>query len=538
MASLDLAINLRSTASSWLSVAINQKTETILIVSLALFAILWYTWTAKKSSKGKFPLPPGPRGLPLVGYLPFLTSDLHHDFGKLAKTYGPIMKLRLGSKLCIVVSSPEFAKEVMRDQDPTFANRDVPVAALAMNYDGKDIGWAPNGPHLRLLRRVCSRELMSNKSLDSVYHLRRREVRQMVRDVSSNINSSIDLSELTFLTVLNVLTSTVWGGTLDGEGRRTIAAEFRQWTQEAMALCAKPNISDLFPVVARFDLQGVVREMNKLAVWMDKVFESVIGQRRKMDSAEGEEKNKKEESNKDFLHLLLQLTEEGEGDRKTPFTVTDLKALLLDMMVAGTDTTSTMVAWAMGELLRHPHVMKKVQEELEQVVGINNVVEEPDLPKLRYLDAVLKETHRLHPALPLLVSRSPSETCVVGGYTVPKGCQVMVNAWAIQRDPKTWDDPLEFKPERFLTEEYNKCEIRGTDYRYVPFGSGRRICVGLPLAERMLPYVVASLVHSFEWRWPEGTNYEFAEKFGIVTKQAVPLVAIPSPRLSNPDLYA
>ncbi|XP_077235491.1 flavonoid 3'-monooxygenase CYP75B137-like [Tasmannia lanceolata] len=536
MASLsELETKLKSTISSWLSQVANQKAETILLFSLALFAIAWYTWLAKKSSKGKFPLPPGPRGLPLLGYLPFLTSDLHHCFGKLSQTYGPIMKLRLGSKLCIVVSSPALAKEVMREQDPTFANRDVPVAALAMNYNGKDIGWAPNGPHLRLLRRVCSRDLMSNKSLDSVYHLRRQEVRQMVRDVHSSINGPVDLSELTFLTVLNVLTSTVWGGTLDGEGRRTIAAEFREWTQDAMALCAKPNISDLFPVLARFDIQRVVREMNKLAEWMDKVFDTIIGQRREMDSKEGEKKGNKEES-KDFLKLLLELTE--DGDRKTPFTVTDLKALLLDMMVAGTDTTSTMVAWAMGELLRHPQEMKKVQEELEQVVGMNNVVEEPDLPKLRYLDAVLKETHRLHPALPLLVSRSPSETCVVGGFTVPKGCQVMVNAWAIQRDPKVWSNPLEFKPERFLTEEYSKCEIRGTDYRYVPFGSGRRICVGLPLAERMLPFVVASLVHSFEWRWPEGTNYEFAEKFGIVTKQAVPLVAIPSPRLSNPELYA
>ncbi|XP_077242868.1 7-ethoxycoumarin O-deethylase-like [Tasmannia lanceolata] len=535
MASFHLATKLSSIPSLLLSEAFNQKTETILVLSLALFfSIAWYVWMAKNSSKGKFPLPPGPRGLPLIGYLPFLSTDLHRDFGKLAETYGPILKLRLGTKTCIVVSSPTLAKEVMREQDPTFANRDVPAAALAMNYDGQDIGWAPNGPHLHLLRRVCSRDLLSNKSLDSVYHLRRREVRQMVRDVSSMINSSIDLSELTFLTVLNVLTSTVWGGTLDGEGRRTIAAEFRQWTQEAMALSAKLNISDLFPILAPLDLQGTVRKMKKLAVWMDNVFDSIIGQRREMDSVQGEEENQKEES-KDFLHLLLQLRE--AGDRKTPFTVTDLKALLLDMMVAGTDTTSTMVAWAMGELLRHPQIMKKVQEEIEQVVGMNNIVEEPHLPKLRYLDAVLKETHRLHPALPLLMSRSPSETCVVGEYTVPKGCQVLINAWVIQRDPKTWDNPLEFKPERFLTEEYNKCEIRGTDYRFVPFGAGRRICVGLPLAERMLPYVVASLVHSFEWRWPEGTNYEFAEKFGIVTKQAVPLVAIPSPRLSNPELY-
>ncbi|XP_077232537.1 7-ethoxycoumarin O-deethylase-like [Tasmannia lanceolata] len=500
MAALDLARELISNVSFFPTEVGNQNSGTKILVSIALFLIAWYVWTAKKSSKGHFPLPPGPRGLSLVGFLPFLNEELHHQFEKLAKIYGPIMNVRLLNKNVIVVSSPKLAREVMGDQDPIFANRDVTAAALAMNYNGADIG----------------------------------EVRQAVRELYSKIKTPINLSEITFQIVLNLLISTTWGATLDGEGRRTLAKEFRQWTQDALVLQTKFNVSDLFPLIARFDIQGIVREMNKLSVWLDSDFDSIIDQWRKMDSAVGGDEKKKE--GKDFMHLLLQLTE--DEDRKTPFNVTNMKAMIVDLLVGGTDTTSTMVAWSMGELLKHPHIMRKVQEELEQVVGKNSIVEESHLHELHYLDAVLKETHRLHPALPfLLVPRSPSETCVVGGYRVPKGSKIFVNAWVIHRDPMVWKDPLEFKPERFLTEEFKKCDIRGTDYRFIPFGSGRRTCVGLPLAERMYPYVLASLIHSFDWRWPDGTNYEFEDKFGIVTKQAVPLVAIPTPRLSNPKLY-
>ncbi|XP_077214528.1 cytochrome P450 superfamily protein [Tasmannia lanceolata] len=118
---------------------------------------------------------------------------------------------------------------------------------------------------------------------------------------------------------------------------------------DALVLQTKFNVSDLFPLIARFDVQGIVREMNKLSVWLDNVFDSIIDQRRKMDSAEGGDEKKKE--GKDFMHLLLQLTE--DEDRKTPFNVTNMKAMILDLLVGGTDTTSTMVAWSMGELLKH-----------------------------------------------------------------------------------------------------------------------------------------------------------------------------------------
>ncbi|KAL0409538.1 UNVERIFIED_CONTAM: cytochrome [Sesamum radiatum] len=180
--------------------------------------------------------------------------------------------------------------------------------------------------------------------------------------------------------------------------------------------------------------------------------------------------------------------------------------------------------------------MENVQNELSEMVGLNTEVEEFHIPKLKYLEAALKETMRLHPVVPLLVPRSPTQTSTVGGYTIPKRTRIFINVGWIQRDPSIWDSPSEFKPERFLHES-EKFDFSGNNFYYLPFGSGRRICAGLPLAERMLMYVLASLLHSFEWKLPDGETIDMPNKFGIVLRKNTPLLAIPMPRLSEPNLY-
>lgn len=201
-------------------------------------------------------------------------------------------------------------------------------------------------------------------------------------------------------------------------------------------------------------------------------------------------------------------------------------------MTGGTDTTATSAEWVMTEVLHNREVMQKVQKELEDVVGLNNIVEEYHLPKLKYLDAVVKEAARLHPALPLLLPRRPSEPCKVAGYTIPKDSKIFINVWAIQRDPQLWENALEFKPERFLNEP-GKWDFSGNNFQYLPFGSGRRICAGLPLAEKMLLYILASLLHSFDWQPTETKEADFSEKFGVVMRKSKPLLAIPTNRSSS-----
>ncbi|KAK9276587.1 hypothetical protein L1049_006122 [Liquidambar formosana] len=364
-----------------------------------------------------------PRGLPIVGYLPFLGSDIHRTFTHLAGVYGPIYKLWLGSKLCVVLNSPSLVREVVRDQDTTFADRDSLIASLTISYGGNDIAFSSYGPEWRKLRKIFVREMLSNASLDACYALRREEVKKTIRDVYDKIGTPVKIGELTLLTVINAVMSMVWGGTVQGEKGSDIGAKFREVLSEIMVLLAKPNVSDFFPRIARFDVEGIEKRMKNHLHWCDRIFNSAIDQRRNMDGAIEEGAGKNEER-KDFLQYLLEL-KEREG-AATSITLTQLKALLMDIVIGGTDTTATMVEWAMAELMMNPEVMKNVNEELNEVVGLNNTVEEFHLPKLRYLDAVVKEALRLHPAIPLLVPRRPSQTCNVGGYTVPKGAKIFL----------------------------------------------------------------------------------------------------------------
>ncbi|KAH7668543.1 Cytochrome P450 E-class group I protein, partial [Dioscorea alata] len=443
-----------------------------------------------------------------------LNPELHTHFATLAKTHGPIFAIKLGNRLAIVIGGVDMAKEVLRVQDDNFANRIIPAAAKTMEYIKSNIVSSPNGPTLRLLRKICVREMLGKASLDRM------------------AGEAVDVGAQMFLMVMNVITSMLWGGVVEGEEKRKeVRKEFREVVGDITEMLGKPNLSDFFPRLERFDVQGIQRKMKEKLVRLDGIFERIIEERKK-NGGDGCE-------DKDFLGFMLRMEKDGGADDNsksgttTPFTINHVKALLMDMVFGGTETTSNTVEWAMAELIQKPEMMKKAQQELEQVVGKDNMVEESHLPKLTYLGSVIKEVLRLHPALPLLVPHCPSSTCTINGYTIPQGSQVFVNVWAIHRDPAIWENPLEFKPERFLGIDGSKWDFTGNDFRYFPFGSGRRICAGIPMAERIVGYALASLLHSFDWNLPEGTKLDLSERFGIVLKKATPLVAVPTPKLSR-----
>ncbi|XP_048141065.1 flavonoid 3'-monooxygenase CYP75B137-like isoform X1 [Rhodamnia argentea] len=517
--------------------AIPRATTTLLVIAITAF--IFFAWfRRRKNTMG--PLPPGPRGVPFLGYLPFLGTHLHQKFSELAETYGPIYKLQLGSKLYIVVNSASLAKEIVRDQDMMFANRDPNIAAAIATYGARDIAFSSQGPYWRNLRKLFVRQIMSNGSLEACYDLRRREVRKALSDLYRKSGVPVDIGEWALLILINAVMAMLWGGTLKGEKCEAMGAEFRKVVARLMVLLGSPNVSDFFPALAWLDLQGVERDIKRVHQWLDAFLQSVVdcateGRTNELfQQKEGEPKTN--EQKKDFLQIFLDMEMDLEDDLSTKDKNGALKAILTDIVIGGTDTTSTMVEWVMTELLLNRNVMNRVVHELTEVVGNDKMVEEHQLPKLKYLNAVIKEAFRLHPALPLLVPRTPDSTCAIGGYTIPKGSNIFLNMGYIHKDPKIWDKPSDFRPERFL-EDPSEYDLSGNNFMYMPFGSGRRICAGLPLAERMLAYVLASLLHSFEWELPLGTELELLDKFGIVVKKMNPLVAIPRPRLSTPELY-
>ncbi|XP_060180785.1 geraniol 8-hydroxylase-like isoform X2 [Lycium barbarum] len=200
-----------------------------------------------------------------------------------------------------------------------------------------------------------------------------------------------------------------------------------------------------------------------------------------------------------------------------------------DLFGAGTDTTTSTLEWAMTEILKQPRIMKKAQAELAEIIGKGKPIEEIDVSRLSYLQCIIKETLRMHPPVPLLLPRRVEQDVELCDYIIPKGSQVLVNVWAIGRDSTFWDDPLVFKPERFWSSDL---DMRGKDFELLSFGAGRRICPGLPLALRMVPVMLGSLLNSFNWKLEadiEPMELDMEEKFGITLAKAHPLRAIPSP---------
>lgn len=203
------------------------------------------------------------------------------------------------------------------------------------------------------------------------------------------------------------------------------------------------------------------------------------------------------------------------------------------MFTAGTDTTTSTLEWAMAELLHNPAAMKKLQTELRNAIPPENSLEESHLQSLPYLAAVVKETLRLHPPLPFLFPRMALKPCTLLGYRIPAETQVLVNVWAIGRDPTNWRDASVFSPERFLEPGGGGGkDFKGQHYDFLPFGSGRRMCPAVPLAARVLPMALGSLILAFDWALPDGATPEemdMSEQMGITLRKAVPLVAVPVP---------
>ncbi|KAJ0497873.1 putative cytochrome P450 [Helianthus annuus] len=269
--------------SWWWEMSNNNNLALCIIITLTLLiilAILWFKFTLSTTSNGAPSLPPGPYSLPIVGYLPFLGPDLHKQFTNMARTYGPIFKFYIGSKLHVVVNTPDLAKIVVRDQDEIFANHNLTVAASIITYGGQDIAWAHNNAHWRNLRKMFVHEVLSNKNLDACSPFRRDEVRKTIKNVYCKIGTKVNISEISFSTEANVVTNMVWENSANhGAKDGHLGFELQMVVSKIVELLGKPNMSDYFPSLAWFDLQGVERDMKAQLKKIDQILERIIDDR-------------------------------------------------------------------------------------------------------------------------------------------------------------------------------------------------------------------------------------------------------------------
>eukprot|EP01018_Ginkgo_biloba_P018190 Gb_34291 [translate_table: standard] len=494
---------------------------------VSLLFLVFNVWDIAYRKKAK--LPPGPPGWPVVGNLFQIGNMPNESLFHLAKKYGPIITLHLGVKTTIVVSSPDMAKEVLKIHDQVLSGRTVIEAAKCASYGESSVVWNACGPRWRMLRRICNTELFSAKRLEALQHLRRDQVFRMVGLIyEDHLNGkSVSIGHTVFLTGVNLLGNMIFSQNMFGRDSEA-GEEFKEAVAQLMELGGVANLADFFPWLRFLDPQGVSRGTTKYLKFIFGLFEKFIKER--LASRQNGSYGSGGAHEKDLLDVLLDSRSDGGGDN-VKFTEKEMTRFVYDMFVAGSETTSTTIEWAMAELIRNPHTLKRVQAELEEVVGRHRKVEESDTERLPYLHAVVKEVFRLHPSAPLLIQHRAESSCEIAGFVIPKGAEVLVNVWAIGRDPNIWKEPLTFDPERFWESEI---EYRGQHFELLPFGSGRRICPGLPLANRMVHFVLASLLHSFDWTLPDGQppeKMDMTPKYGISLLKALPLNAIPSPRL-------
>ncbi|XP_059661689.1 geraniol 8-hydroxylase-like [Cornus florida] len=470
------------------------------------------------TKKGAGRLPPGPTPLPIIGNLLKLGNEPHKSLAVLAKTHGPIMTLRLGQITTVVISSSAMAREILQKQDLLFSNRSIPDALQAHNQSQLSVVWLPVSTRWRNLRKILNSHIFSGHRLDAKQQLRSQKVEELIAYVHKSCQAgvAVDIGRAAFRTTLNLLSNTIFSEDLTDTSSDT-AQEFKELVWGIMEEAGKPNLVDYFPVLRKFDPLGIRHRMTIHFGKMIELFNHMINGRLKLRRLQSCI------TNNDVLDTLLNISETNPDE----IDQVHIERMLLDLFAAGTETTSSTLEWAMAEILHNPETLLKAKAELDQILGKGNLVQESDIASLPYLQAIVKETFRLHPPVPFLIPRKVDANVEVCGYKVPKDAQVLVNVWAIGHDPSTWINPNSFMPERFLGTEI---DVRGHDFELIPFGGGRRICPGLPLAIRMVHLMLASLINSFDWKLEDGIfpkEMNMEEKFGITLQRAQPLRAVP-----------
>ncbi|RDX88849.1 Geraniol 8-hydroxylase, partial [Mucuna pruriens] len=489
-------------------------------VTCALLLLLAFatmgSFLTRKTRKRNQNLPPGPSRLPIIGNLLKLGEKPHQSLANLANIHGPVMNLKLGRVNTIVISSAEMAKEVLVTHDQSLSNRPTPQSVSVLNHQHYSLAFIPISPLWRELRKICNAQLFAHKTLDESQHARRKVVQQLLSDVHKNcqVGEAVDFGREAFKTTINMLTNTIFSEDLVLS--KDSAGEFKDLVTNITKLVGSPNIAEFFPVLKQIDPQGVKRQQTKNVAKVLDIFDGLIRQRLKLRESIGSN------THNDMLDALLDISKENEMMDKTM-----IQHLAHDLFIAGTDTTCSTLEWAMSEVVLNPEMMLKAKKELEDVIGKGKAVEESDIGRLPYLQAIMKETFRLHPPVPFLLPRKAERDVDLCGLTIPKDAHVLVNVWTIGRDPTLWDNPTLFSPERFFG---SNIDIKGRNFELVPFGAGRRICPGMMLAIRMLLLMLGSLINSFDWKLendikPQDVNME--ENFGMTLQKAQSLRVVP-----------
>ncbi|KAH9624596.1 hypothetical protein KSS87_010299 [Heliosperma pusillum] len=493
--------------------------QPLTVFPLIIFIYLLYKWVFYTKSRSDKNLPPSPPKLPILGNLYQLGTCPHRALRSLSERYGELMMVHLGQTPILVVSSAKAASEIMKTHDAKFSSRAANKTAKKLLYNCRNVATAPYGEYWRQMKSICVLQLLNTKRVLSFRSVREEEMVLLMEQIEKSSSTPVNFSDMVMTLTCNVICRVASGRKYS---EREGGAEFRRLLKEFEEMLGMFRVGDCIPFLSWTDkLDGWDAKLDKVAKEYDEFLEGVLKEHED-DRNSGKCKNVK-----DFVEVLLDVQE----DETIGFPVErdSIKAIILDVISAGTDTTYAVLEWAMTELLRHNMVMEELKNEVRETTGARSYVTEDDLEQMKYLKAVIKETLRLHPPIPLLVPRLSTQDAKINGYDIPSGTLVIINAWAIQRNSASWDDPEKFFPDRFLN-----CPIdyKGQDFELIPFGAGRRICPGITFAAANIELVLANLVHKFDWTLPggaEGKSLDTNECTGLTVHRKTPLLAVATP---------
>ncbi|KAI4329076.1 hypothetical protein L6164_021378 [Bauhinia variegata] len=367
--------------------------------------------------------------------------------------------------------------------------------------------------------------LFTAKSMELYEYIRQEERDAMLEQLFNSANTPITLRDYISTLNVNVISRMVLGKKYVENDENAVVThrEFNELIQEYFVLNGFVNVGDLIPWVGFLDLQGLVKRMKAWPKKFDRFLEHVL------DEHVERRKGVKDCVANDMVDVLLEVAEDPSLEVKLERH--NVKALTQDLIIGGTETSQVSIEWTMSELLKNPETINKAREELDTVIGRERWVEEKDVGNLPYIEAIVKESLRLHPVVPILAPKEAREDCNVAGYDISKGTQLLVNVWSLGRDPSVWEYPNEFRPERFLGKDI---DVKGHDFGLLPFGAGRRMCPAYSLGLRVVQATVANLLHGFQWRLTgnmKAEDLKMEETYGLSTPIKEPLKVVVYPRL-------
>lgn len=494
-------------------------------------------------------LPPGPVGLPVIGNMHQMLVNkpvFRWVHRLLADAGGEIVCVRLGPVHVVAVTSPEMAREVLRKNDAVFADRPTTFAAESFSVGYRSASISPHGDQWRKMRRVLTAEILSPATEHRLRGARGEEADHLVRYVLARCGrdgAAVDVHHVARHFCGNVIRRLTLGRRHFREPRaddEDAAAPGRDEAEHVDALFATLNyldafcVSDYFPALVGLDLDGHEKVIKKVMRTLNRLHDPVVEERveewRLLRKA-GERRDVA-----DFLDVLASL---DDAAGRPLLTVEEIKAQTIDIMIATVDNPSNAVEWALAEMMNKPEVMRKAMNELDTVVGRDRLVQESDVRDLNYLKACIREAFRLHPYHPFNPPRVAMADTTIAGYTIPKGSQVILSRVGLGRNPRVWDDPLEFRPERHLSPypaggrgDAGVVALTEAELRFVSFSTGRRGCPGVSLGTLITVTLFARLLQGFEWSKPAGVKRVELREEAASLVLAQPLVLQATPRLA------